>query len=197
MSYAPFPLWTAAATDAAFTDPAACAARASAFERTITRRNRRERFAGWIQLPVWGGLAGFFLWQGEWLTGLSLLLCGAGVLVVLRNLSRRAGNLPALPEEPCLSHLQRQYSHQRKALESVPLWYVGPLVPGTLAFFAAVTARVAQSKGWSAAIEGAIVPLCVTLGVFVVVILLNRVAARAIAGDIARLEALAPDAQRP
>ncbi len=195
MSNAPFPLWTAADADAAFTDPAACAARASAFERTIKRRNRRERSAGWIQLPVWAGLAGFFLWQGEWLTGISLLLCGAGVLVVLRNLARRAGNLPALPEEPCLAHLERQYSHQRKALESVPLWYVGPLVPGTLAFFAAVTFRTAQNKGWSAAIDGALSPFGITFGVFLAVILLNRFAARRIAADIARLKALAHDGQ--
>lgn len=195
MSNAPFPLWTHAADDAAFTDPDACAARASAFARTIARRNRRERWAGWIQLPVWAGMAGFFLWEGEWLTGLALLLCGAGVLVVLHNLSRRTGNLAALPEEPCLAHLERQYSHQRKALESVPLWYVGPLVPGTLAVFAAVTFRTAQSKGWSAAIDGSLSPLGTTLGVFLAVILLNRYAARRIAADIARLKALAPDGQ--
>lgn len=195
MSNAPFPLWTAAAKDAAFTDPAACAARAGTFERQIARRNRRERLAGWIQLPVWAAMAGFFLWKGEWLTGLSLLLCGAGVLVVLRNLSRRAGNLPAFPEEPCLAHLERQYRHQLAALRSVPQWYVGPLVPGTLAFFAAVTARVAQSKGWSAALEGAIVPFAVTSGVFLVVILLNVVAARSLAADIARIRALAPGGQ--
>ena len=195
MSNAPFPLWTAADTDAAFTDPVACSARASAFERTIARRNHRERWAGWTQLPVWAGMAGFFLWEGEWLTGLAMLLCGAGVLVVLRNLSRRADNLPALPEEPCLTHLERQYSHQRKALESVPLWYVGPLMPGTLAVFAAVTFRTAQSKGWSAAIEGALSPFAITFGVFLAVILLNRFAARRIAADIARLKALAPDGQ--
>jgi hypothetical protein len=195
MSNAPFPLWTAAANDAAFTDPAACAARAGTFEREIARRNRRERLAGWIQLPVWAGLAGFFLSKGEWLTAFSLLLCGAGVLLVLRNLSRRAGNLQALVEEPCLSYLERQYRHQHAALRSVPLWYVGPLVPGTLAFFAAVTARVAESKGWSAALEGAAVPFAVTFGIFLAVILLNRLAARSIAADIARISALAPGGQ--
>jgi hypothetical protein len=191
MSNSPFSLWAAAASDATFTDPVACAARANAFERRIARRNRLERIAGWGQLPVWGGMAAFFLWAGEWLTGLSLLLCGAGVLMVLRNLARRADNLPARPEEPCLAHLERQYSQQLKALRSVPQWYVGPLVPGTLAFFAAVTARVAETRGWQAALEGIAVPFGATFGLFIVVIAINRFAARSFAADLARLDRLA------
>ena len=190
MSPSPLPLWTAAASDAAFTAPEACVARASAFERRIARRNRRERIAGLIQLPFWGGLGGFFLWEGEWLIGLALLLCGAGVLVVLRNLARRASNLAPQPEEPCLTHLERQYRRQYDALQSVPLWYVGPLVPGTLAVFAAVTAGVAESKGWIAALEGALWPVTLTFGLFAVVILLNRAGARSIAADLARLKTL-------
>lgn len=187
----PLPLWSAAASDAAFSAPETCAARASAFERRIARRNRRERFAGLVQLPFWGGLAAFFLWERQWLIGLALLLIGGGVLVVLRNLARRASTLPAQPEEPCLAHLERQYRRQLEALESVPAWYIGPLVPGVLAFFASVTAGVAQSKGWIAALEGAAFPFAVTFGLFAAVILLNRLAARSIASDLARLRSLA------
>ncbi len=191
MSTPPLPLWTAAASDATFTAPEACAAQASAFERTIARRNRRERIAGLIQLPFWGGLAGFFLWEGEWLVGVAMLLCGCGVLVVLRNLVRRAGILASQTEEPCLAHLERQYRRQIDALESVPSWYIGPLVPGVLALFAAVTARVADGVGWMAAVEGVLWPFTMTFGLFAVVILLNRIAARAVAADLARLRALA------
>lgn len=191
MSLPPLPLWSAAASDATFAPPEACAARASAFERSIARRNRRERIAGWIQIPFWGGLAGFFLWQSEWLVGLSLLLVCVGVLMVLHNLSRRADNLPPQPEEPCLVHLERQYRRQYDALMSVPRWYIGPLVPGALAFFAAVTASVAESKGWIAALEGALWPFTVTFGLFAVVIILNCVAAKAIAAELAKLKALA------
>jgi hypothetical protein len=191
MSNAPFPLWTAAASDAVFTDPTACAERASEFEQQIARRNRRERLAVRIQMPFWGVLAGFFLWRGEWLTGLSLLLICAGLLVIQRNLARRAGNLVPEPEEPCLAHLERQYRRQHEALVSVPIWYIGPLVPGVLAFFAAVTAGVAESKGWIAALEGALWPLTLTFGFFAVVIILNRVAAKAIAAELAKLKTLA------
>jgi hypothetical protein len=191
MSPSPLSLWRAAAHDAAFTDPAACAARTSAFERKVARRNRRERWAGYVQLPFWGGLAAFFAWDGEWALAASLALIGAGVLVVLRNLARRADNLPVLPDEPCLAHLERQYRRQHDALLSVPRWYLGPLMPGTLAFYAAVTAGVAESKGWIAAIEGLLWPFTVTFGVFAVVILLNRIAARALAADLERLKSLA------
>jgi hypothetical protein len=191
MTNSPFPLWTAAASDAAFTPPEACAAHASAFERRIARRNRRELAAGLIQLPFWGGLAGFFLWEREWLVGFALLLCGAGVLVVLRNLARRAGTLAPQPEEPCLAHLERQYRRQLDALESVPAWYIGPLVPGVLALFAGVTAGVAESRGWIAALEGVLWPFTGTFGLFAIVILLNRVAARSLAAELARLKALA------
>jgi len=190
MSPSPFPLWTAASHDAHFTDPEACAARAGEFERQIARRNRRERWAGYLQLPFWGGLAAFFLWEGEWLLAASFALIGAGLLVVLRNLARRADNLASLPEEPCLAHLARQYQRQYDALTSVPAWYIAPLVPGVLALFAVVTAGVAQSKGWIAALEGALWPFTVTFGIFAVVIVLNRVAARAIAADLARLKSL-------
>ena len=191
MTKPPLPLWTAAASDAAFTAPEACAAQASVFERRIARRNRRERMAGLIQLPFWVGLAAFFLWEREWLVGGALLLCGAGVLLVLRNLTRRASTLAPQPEEPCLAHLERQYRHQLAALESVPLWYIGPLVPGVLSLFAAVTTRVAESRGWIAALEGVLWPFTVTFGLFAMVILLNRLAARSIAADLARLKALA------
>lgn len=191
MSTPPLPFWTAAASDAAFIAPAACAARANQFERKIAHRNRREWLAGLIQLPFWGGMAGFFLWEREWLVGLALLLCGAGVLMVMRNLARRASTLAPQPEEPCLTHLERQYRRQLEALESVPAWYIGPLVPGVLALFAAVTVGVAQSKGWIAALDGVLWPFTLTFGMFAVVIGLNRVAARTISADLARLKTLA------
>lgn len=187
----PFPLWTAAEGDAAFSDPAACAERASAFERQIARRNRRERYAGLIQLPFWGALAAFFLWEGETLIAASVLLIFGGVVAVLRNLAQRAGTLDPQPEEPCLIHLERQYRRQLVALRSVPAWYIGPLVPGVLAFYAAVAAGVAEARGWSAALEGMALPFAVTFGLFAAVILLNRLAARSIASDLARLRSLA------
>ncbi|WP_181443424.1 hypothetical protein [Porphyrobacter sp. YT40] len=191
MSTPPFALWAAAADDATFTDPAACAARASEFERQIARRNRRERIAGWAQLPLWGLLAAFFAYVGEWPVALALALTGAGVLVVIRNLPRHAGLLERRPEEPCLDHLVRQYRRQYRALIRVPLWYVGPLVPGLVAVLATVTAGVAETKGWNAALAGLARPTLLTGGVIAAVILVNLWAARRVKRELDRLERLA------
>ena len=191
MSTPPFSFWTAAASEATFTDPAACAARASKFERQIARRNRRERLAGWGQLPFWGLFAAFFAWQGEWPVALSALLVAAGVVVVMWNLRRRAENLTRRPEEPCLAHLARQYRHQHDALVSVPAWYIGPLLPGIVTFFAAVTAGVAERRGWETALEGLMVPASFVFGVLIVVAILNLVAARQLKRELDRLETLA------
>ncbi|GIX18400.1 hypothetical protein [Erythrobacter cryptus] len=190
MSSPPLPLWHAAAGDATFTDPAACAARADAFARQIARRNRRERWAAYVQLPVWGALAAFFAARGEALIAAALVLIALGLLAVLANLARRATNLPALPEEPCLAHLARQYRRQHAALRAVPRWYLAPLLPGIAGFYAAVTARVAERAGWSAALEGVLWPFAVTFGLFAIVLVLNRLAARALAAELARIEAL-------
>lgn len=191
MTKPPFPMWTTAASDAAFTDPAACAVRASEFERQIARRNRRERAAGWFQLPFWGLFAAFFLWRGEWLIGLSAVLIGLGVMVVLRNLRRRADNLARKPEEACVAHLVRQYRHQYDALIAVPVWYIGPLVPGMVAFFAAVTAAVAGQRGWAVALEGLWLPASFACGVLVIIAALNLAAARQLKRELERLERLA------
>ena len=191
MSTPPFALWTAAADDAHFTDPAACAARASEFERQIARRNRRERIAGWAQMPFWGLLAAFFAYVGEWPVALSLALTGAGVLVVIRNLSRHASLLERRPEEPCLNHLLRQYRRQYLALLRVPVWYIGPLLPGFVAVLATVTAGVAEVKGWEAALAGLAPPALLIGGVVAAVILLNLWAARRLMRDFERLERLA------
>jgi hypothetical protein len=191
MSHSPFTLWADQACDATFTDPAACAARASEFERQITRRNRREWIAGLVQLPVWGGLAAFFWSVGEIPVALSLLLIGVGVLAILRNVARRAGNLDRRPEEPCREHLSRQYRRQYEALMTVPLWYIGPVVPGIIAFLATVTAGVAEFKGWEAALKDLIEPGVVIAGLFAAIMVANWWAAQRLKRELERIEQLA------
>ncbi|WP_379921395.1 hypothetical protein [Erythrobacter sp. R86502] len=188
MTNTPLPAWAALESDADFTDPAAICAQAALFDRRIARRNRIERLAGLVQLPFWGALAGFFFWEGEALIGVSLLMIVGGIMLVMRNLSLFAGNLAPQPEQPCRMHLEAQYRRQLHALRRVPVWYIGPVVPGVFAFFAATAAGAARNVGWAAAVEGAAMPFAITFGIFAVVILLNRRAARAVADDLERIQ---------
>ncbi len=191
MSTPPLPFWTTAASDAVFTEPAGIAARADRFAQAITRRNRIERWSAIAQLPVWGVMAGFFFYAGEWLVAAAMIAVAVGVVMILRNLARHAALLEPRPEEPCVMHLERQYAHQLKALRSAARWYVAPVLPGVAALFAAMIAGVAEVQGWRAALAGAAVPMGLTAGIFAAVIALNRIAARQLARDLAALASLA------
>lgn len=191
MSLPPLPAWQSAAKDAHFSDPAACATRLSKFERTIRIRNLLEYAAGGLMIVLFGASAIGALVKGETLIGMAMMLMMIGVAVVLWGIARRASNLDRRHEEPCLDHLARQYRRQYNALKSVPLWYIGPLVPGSIAVFAAVAAGVAEVKGWQAALAGITEPVLIHGGVFAAIIALNLIAARRLLRDLERIERLA------
>ena len=106
--------------------------RAKKFERRIRSRNLREYAAGVILIPVY---IAFALRNHGWRIAPSLLQL-AGVLVVLYELHRRASparpNLEAGLNSSVESYIQ-DLERQRKALASVWLWYLMPLVPGLVA----------------------------------------------------------------
>lgn len=191
MSLPPLPAWQSAAKDAHFSDPATCALRASKFERTIRIRNLAEYAAGGLMIVLFGASAIGALIMGETLIGLAMMLTVGGVAVVLWGIARRASNLDRWDEEPCLDHLARQYRRQYEALMRVPVWYIGPLVPGIIALFAAVAAGVAEVTGWQAALVGITQPALVVGGVFAAIIALNLMAARRLQRDLERIERLA------
>lgn len=190
MSNFPIPEWSAQVDDAQFTDPAAVQNRTQHFERTIRRRNRLENAAGFVCLVVFAAFGLGALSRGEFLIAVADALCVIGVLVVTWQLRRRANLLPMRPEAPCLDHLRAQYERQYRALRSVPKWYLGPLIPGIAAFYAAVTVRVAQSAGWARALEGLWLPLGFTVAVFVAIAFANWLAARALKRRIDQIDAL-------
>lgn len=191
MSLPPLPAWQSAANDAHFSDPAACALRASKFERTIRIRNLVEYAAGGLAMVLFGASAIGAISKGETLIGMAMMLTMIGVAVVLGGIARRASNLDRRLEEPCLDHLARQYRRQFEALTRVPLWYIGPLVPGIIALFAAVAAGVAEVAGWQAALAGITQPALIVGGVFAAIIALNLMAARRLRRDLERIERLA------
>lgn len=191
MTTPPLPGWCEAAPDAAFTAPADCSRQADRFARRVRIRNGIEYAAGALVIALFGASSIGAAVKGEWLIGLSLALVVGGTLVILRNLHRRASNLEALPEEPCLAHLRRQYARQYEALRAVPAWYIGPLIPGCALLYIAVAAGVAEVAGWRAALSGIMQPAAITFGIFAAIALLNLVGARGLKRKIEALDALA------
>lgn len=180
MTHPPFPGWTDAAHDSTFADPAEIKERTAGFTKTIRRRNMIEYAAGGIVLVPAALASVAAAWTGEYAFALALGTLAAGIVIVLRNLHRRAGNLERRPEEPCVVHLRHQYRRQYEALRSVPAWYIGPLVPGFLLLYGTVTWKSAEALGWRAALEGMALPVLATLAGGAFIVLLNRWAARGI-----------------
>lgn len=188
MTRPPVPLWTDAARDAAFTDPAEARRRAGAFERTIRRRNLIEYAAGALVFALFFAGAVGALWIGEWAIAGSFALILAGIALVVRNLARRAGNLTRRPEEPCLVHLRRQYARQYIALRSVGTWYLAPLVPGLVLFYAVIAWKVSLVAGWREALSGIAGPFALTLALFGAILAANLLAARGLKRKIDALD---------
>ena len=191
MPQSPYPLWQDQSVDAGFSDPAKSAARVDRFERKIRRRNALEYLAGGLVGVAFMVSSVAAAMVQEWLISSGMALCAMGFVMVLWGLSCRASNLLRRPEDACLTHLRRQYQRQYEALRKVPLWYIGPLVPGMTLFYFAVLARSAEHMGWLAALEELGGPAGATVAVFIGVALVNWWAARRLKQDIARLDALA------
>nr|WP_298927790.1 hypothetical protein [uncultured Erythrobacter sp.] len=191
MSTTPFPQWCEAAPEAEFSPPGDCAERANAFERRIKRRNLFEYLAGLLIFAVCGPGAMFAFGKGEFLIAISLVLMMIGTGIVMWNLHKRGSNLVRRPEDPCLTHLRRQYQRQYEALRSVPKWYLGPLVPGMAMFYFVSVAKSAEIDGWAAATSGAMVPVLATIALFGGVALLNWRGANVLKGKMASLDDLA------
>jgi len=190
-SNSPFPAWQSAMSDAQFSDTDQCTKLAGKFERQIRIRNFIEYGAGAFVLLLFGATTIGAVIKGDMLIAFSMAVTVAGVLIVLWGLWKRASNLERRPEDPCITHLRRQYQRQFEALSAVPLWYLGPLIPGMALFFFVVTFRVAQVAGWSTAVGGILQPVAIVSGIFGLVALVNWIAARSIKRKIEAIDALA------
>ena len=181
-------LWHAQAADNAFTQPEDLMARTSSFERQVRRRNVIEYLAGGFVLALTIPLVVLFASIGITGMAVSMGLVALGVAVVLWNLHRRASAEVRRPEEECRTHLLAQYRRQADALRKVPLWYIGPLIPGVLGVYATVAfMAVGQAGVWDMA-EHIGLPLAATLAFFGFVIWLNLRAARKLAEQASDLE---------
>lgn len=184
-------LWSGEAAEAHFTEPAALERKQTEFERRVRRRNLTEYLAGGLVIPVFAWIGWLTAQAGEAVLTLGWVLGIAGMVVVLTALRHRAGNLPHRPEADCRSHLRAQLEHQRKALASVPRWYLAPLVPGVAVVLVGSVLPVARDAGWVPALFAFALPALFVATIFAGIAWLNRRAARALEAEIAALDALA------
>ena len=185
-SYTSF--WTARETDASFSPPMDCEARATAFERKIGRRNSLELIAGAFVVLDFGASAGIFATAGEWVLAVGPVLTVLAALFVIAKLYRDGSIEARRPEDSCVGHLRRQLVRQRDLLRSVPKWYLAPFLPGMLGFYLAFAAKDAAVVGWSAALGHIWVNLAGTAALFVFIAWLNLNTARNLDRQIAALD---------
>lgn len=188
MTDKPFSFWTSQNTAASFSEPGACQARATAFEKKIRRRNVIEYAAGGLVIVLFGAMAVMAASVGEWLFAAAGLAIGIAAIFVIAKLHRDGSAQPRVPEQTCREHLRAQLVRQRDLLRSVPKWYLAPFVPGLLGFYLVVTAKVAEVQGWTVAIDGVWLKVTGTAAFFVFVGWLNLYAAKKIDREIGALD---------
>jgi len=118
--------------------------RAGKFQKTIYWRNAREYVAGLAVVVFFG----FMFWlSSDVLTRVSCGLVNVGVLYIMWHLHQRGSsrNLPAdLGLASGIEYHRRELERQRDLLQSVWWWYLGPMIPGGVAF---VVAQARTSPG--------------------------------------------------
>jgi hypothetical protein len=158
-------------------------ARASRFERRISRRNLREYVGGLIGVAVYA----YYIWRfPNPLMRVGSAMIIAGVLFVLWRLYRH-GRAAALPQDLGLSASlefhRRQLVRQRDLLRTVVWWYLSPMVPGLLVFLTGMLG-VRGFKLRQLPFGGLIV------GLFVFIWWINKRAAERLDRQIAELDQL-------
>ncbi|MEL7728440.1 hypothetical protein AAG612_02765 [Citromicrobium bathyomarinum] len=183
-------IWRTDDAPRSFTRPEDLVKRSTRFERTIRRRNFIEYVAGALLLCLEVPAFIMFVMMGEPLMAGAMVLMLLGTLWVLWNQYTRASMQRRRPEEDCRSHLVSQYRRQADALRTVPMWYIGPLLPGVLGVYGTVAFKaIGEVDAWDILTEMG-PPFGATLAFFGFVIWLNQRAARSLQRRAEELEAV-------
>lgn len=159
------------------------------FDRRIRFRNLTEYVAAAFVFLLFGAFA-IFMPLPLPLMRIGAGLVALGALVLAWQLHRRASPLPEPGAMPVLAYHRAQLVRQRDALASVRLWYLAPLVPGTLLMMLApaieVGPRLLLRLGWDEALA-----LMFPIVIFILIDCMNRRAAgklQDIIDDLDRIE---------
>lgn len=160
--------------------------RHSRFERMIHRRNLRELVAGGVAALVLLVVGTLRLMQAQQpaalLSALGFWVLALGILGAVGHLFRRARKDRRDLALPGRTHLARRLGRERDALRRIWLTYVAPMLPGFVLIYLGQWLQAPESRGatlWAAGITAVVL-----LGVIV----LNLLAARAIARELRELE---------
>jgi hypothetical protein len=178
-------LWQTGA-DGPSVDLADLRKRARTIDRQVRNRNLREVLVAGFLVAVFGN--GMFRLADRPVSaaGLALLALGCAV-VAIWILLRGTGptSAPEAPTDRFLVQSAAELRYQARLLRSVPLWYVGPLVPGMLLFVGDSFVHADSAHRLGVGLYAASVPV-----VFGVVIWLNLHAARKLTVEADALEAI-------
>ena len=162
--------------------------KASRFQGTVSGRNMRELVVGAILIVVFASFA--YLLPSP-LGKAAGLLSAAGVAFVMWQLIRQAR--AATIDEVCLvtdwARFHRaQLVRQRDALRGVWLWYLAPLVPGSVLHWIAVSQADLAKGNLIAAVATSALGILVMVLVFGAILWLNLKAAKGLQAEIDKLD---------
>lgn len=167
--------------------PEALERRARRLSRQVFWRNVREWAAAGLVVVLFSAWA---YAADRWLTQLGAASTALAALWIAAVLLVRGRNLPAppvdAPSSEFLRHLRAQLERQAKLLEGVPTWYALPIAAGTMIILADKAAEIFERGAPPVAFAGLAASVVVVLSVYVVVIVLNRRAARELRERIER-----------
>lgn len=148
--------------------------------RMLRTRNLIEYVAGAVVVVFFAVLG---VLATDAMTRAGALLVIAGTAVVLWQLHRRASAAPVPAQGDLLAFQRLQLARQHAALRSVPVWYLGPFLPGIAVLCFARFTDLPPEEFWPAVFGTAWVVMT-----FAVVWLLNHLAARRLARQIEDLD---------
>ena len=173
-------LWQEQAVTVAAYSPDELRVRLVRQRRTLHLRNVIEYVAGVLVMAAFGFIAAV---RDDVLVRAAAGLIVVGVVLALWQLHRRASAAPVPAEGDLMAFHRQQLTRQLAALRSVPLWYLGPLVPG-MALFAYTRFRdLPPGEFWPAALGTAWI-----VANFGVIWLINHLAARKLARQLRDLD---------
>jgi hypothetical protein len=161
--------------------------RANRFEKQIRVRNMIEYVAAVLVFVIFGV---YIVVIPEPIIKVASAMIIIGTAYAMMQLYRRASTLkpdPRAPAATAIAFHRAQLERQRKAVEGIWLWYLGPMAPGLLLFILGpsfIHSSLSWSDFWRVLVCG---------GVFGAVWWLNWRAGRMLRREIEKLDALSKE----